>query len=191
MPTRTERLDRDRSVLLVVDIQERLAPHIHDRDGVVARSAALIAAARRFRIPRLLTEHCVEQIGPVIAPLRELFAPQEIYGKTCFGALDHPDFEAIVRGYDRPQIVIAGIETHVCVLQTTLGLASRGFQVFVAADAVGSRTTRQADRAHALERMRAAGATLAGTETLLFEWTRAGDDAAFRDVLAIVKQLPG
>ena len=76
------------------------------------------------------------------------------------------------------------------MLQTVLGLAAREYQVFVVGDAVGSRGVRAADRQFALDRMRAAGCTVAGAETVLFEWTRAGDDAAFRDVLALVKGLP-
>ena len=82
------------------------------------------------------------------------------------------------------------MEAHVCVLQTVLGLAAERYEVFVVGDAVGSRGARAADRQFALDRMRQAGCTVVGTETVLFEWTRAGDDAAFRDVLALVKTLP-
>jgi nicotinamidase-related amidase len=185
------RLDRDRSLLLVVDIQERLAPCIHDRAGVVARSEALLAAARLLRIPCLLTEHCADRIGPVIPSLRERFDARDIFGKTRFAATEHPEFTAMLRGHGRPQVVVAGMEAHVCVLQTVLGLRADDFEVFVVGDAVGSRAARDADRAFALDRMRAAGCAVAGAETVLFEWTRAGDDPAFRDVLALVKQLPG
>lgn len=189
-PHAAARVERDRCVLLVVDIQEKLAPTIAGRAGVVARSEALVVAARRFRIPCVLTEHCADRIGPVLAPLRERFDGREIFAKTFFAATDHPEFEALLRGHERTQIVVAGIEAHVCVLQTSLGLVARGFEVFVAGDAVGSRAARQADRTFALERIARAGGTIAGTETILFEWTRAGDDAAFRDVLEIVKGLP-
>jgi nicotinamidase-related amidase len=184
------RLDRDRSLLLLVDIQERLAPSVHDQAAVIARSEALLAAARRMRIPCVLTEHCANRIGPVIARLRERFDPTEIVGKTHFAATDHPEFTALLRAHGRTQVVVAGMEAHVCVLQTVLGLAAEGFEVFVAGDAVGSRGARDLDRTFALERMRVAGCAVAGTETLLFEWTRAGDDDAFREVLALVKHLP-
>jgi nicotinamidase-related amidase len=184
------RLERERSVLLVVDVQERLAPTIHDHAGLIARSEALIAAARRFGIPCVLTEHCADRIGPVIARLRERFAAGEIFAKTSFAATDHPAFEVMLRTHYRSQVVVAGIEAHVCVLQTVLGLIARGFEVHVAGDAVGSRATRQADRTFALERIASAGAVVAGTETILFEWSRAGDDAAFRDVLELIKRLP-
>jgi nicotinamidase-related amidase len=164
------RLDRDQSVLLVVDVQERLAPHVADNAALVARIAALVEAARRLGIPRFLTEHCAAQLGPVIAPLRAAF-------------------EALLRGTGRTQVVVAGMEAHVCVMQTVLGLAECGFEPFVVGDAVGSRAAHAVDRELALARMRDAGTTLVGTEMALFEWARAGDDPAFRDVLALVKGL--
>jgi nicotinamidase-related amidase len=184
------RLDREQSLLLVVDIQERLAPHILDGEALVARSAALIEAARRLSIPVVATEHCPGQIGRLVASLRGRLAADEIFEKTRFGAADHPEFAARLEGQGRRQIVVAGMEAHVCVMQTALGLLTHGYAVTLAGDAVGSRGARQDDRRYALERMRRAGAAIAGTETVLFEWTRAGDDEAFRDILAIVKALP-
>ena len=186
----TRRLDRAQSLLLVVDIQERLAPHILQNEPLIARSATLLAAARRFGIPAIVTEHCPGQIGQVVAGLRRQFAPGEIFEKTRFGAADHPEFVARLEAHGRSQVVVAGMEAHVCVLQTVLGLAALGYAVTLAGDAVGSRAARQVDRRFALERMRRAGVVIAGTETVLFEWTHAGDDDAFRDVLALVKALP-
>jgi nicotinamidase-related amidase len=183
------RLDRDASQLLVVDVQERLAPHIEGHEALISRCGALIDAAAGFAIPKLLTEHCPKQIGPVIARLRDRFAPDEIFVKTSFGATDHGEFMGKL-SHARRQIVVAGMEAHVCVMQTVLGLAQRGFQIFLAADAIGSRGVRAADRTYALDRMREAGCTLVGTETVLFEWTRSGEDARFRDTLALVKDLP-
>jgi nicotinamidase-related amidase len=183
------RLDRDRSQLLIIDVQEKLAPHVEGSEAVIARCEALIAAAEMFGIPKVLTEHCPKQIGPVVARLRGRFAPEEIFIKSYFAATDHAEFASkLVQGRD--QILVAGIEAHVCVMQTVLGLAANGFEMFVVADGLGSRTIRQDDRHTALVRMRAAGCTLVGTETALFEWTRSGDDADFRQALAIVKALP-
>ncbi|HET7729763.1 MAG TPA: isochorismatase family protein [Usitatibacter sp.] len=183
------RLDRDRSQLLLVDIQERLAPHVEGHEALVARCDALLEAARMFGIPKTLTEHCPGDIGPAVARLRARFADGEIFAKTRFGATDHPHFASqFVDG--RSQVVVAGMEAHVCVMQTALGLAATGLQVFVVEDAVGSRAARAEDRRLALLRMREAGCTLLGTETVLFEWARAGDDPAFRDTLRLVKALP-
>ncbi len=189
-PAQGARLDRDRSLLLIIDIQERLAPHIAQHEALVARVQALLATAQRLRVPALLTEHCAAQIGPVIAPLRTQFAAEMIFGKTCFAATEHPEFVSLVQRQQRPQLVVAGMEAHVCVLQTVLGLVGLQYDVFLIGDAVGSRGERTADRQFALERMAGAGCTLVGTETVLFEWTRAGDDPAFREVLTLVKSLP-
>jgi nicotinamidase-related amidase len=183
------RTARDSSLLLVVDIQEKLAPHVAGQQQIIRRTEALLDAAALFGIPKLLTEHCPAQIGRVIEPLRRRFAGDEVFEKTIFGAADHPRFVERLRGRGRSQVVITGMEAHVCVLQTALGLRARGFEVIVAADAVGSREPRQADRELALSRMRQAGCLLAGTETLLFEWTGSGADPQFRELLSIVKAL--
>jgi nicotinamidase-related amidase len=183
------RLDRDRSQLIVVDVQEKLAPHVEGSEALVARCEALITAAGLFGIPKLLTEHCPAQIGPVVARLRDRFAPDEIFVKSFFAATDHAEFASkLVQGRD--QIVVAGMEAHVCVMQTVLGLAAGGFDLFVVADAVGSRGVRHEDRRYALDRMREAGCTLVGTETALFEWTRSGEDSALKNTLSLVKSLP-
>jgi nicotinamidase-related amidase len=183
-------LERERSLLLVVDVQVQLAPHIAGVEALITRTSALLAAAAAFGIPKLLIEHCADRIGPVIPQLRAGFDADEIFGKTCFGALRHPEFEARLRELARTQVVVAGMEAHVCVLQTGLGLRAAGFDVVAAADAIGSRRDRQPDRTLALERLRDEGVRLAGTETILFEWCRAGDDPAFRAVLDLVKRLP-
>jgi nicotinamidase-related amidase len=189
-PLGVGRLDRERSLLLVVDIQERLAPHVLLHEHLIARSMALIEATALFRIPKIATAHCPAQIGTLVARVGREFDAQEIFEKTHFGAADHPEFEALLRASGRTQIVVAGMEAHVCVMQTVLGLAARDFEIFVVGDAIGSRAARQADRQFAIDRMRNAGCTLVGTETVLFEWAQAGDDAAFKNALALVKALP-
>jgi nicotinamidase-related amidase len=183
------RADRDASLLLVIDIQSRLAPHVAGHQQLIHRADALLGAAGLLRIPKLLTEHCPAQIGPVIEPMRSRFAAGEIYEKTCFGAADHPGFVDLVRRSGRTTVVVTGMEAHVCVMQTVLGLRAHGFEVVVVADAVGSRGARQLDRELALRRMEQAGCALAGTETVLFEWTGSGSDPRFRDILAAVKAL--
>lgn len=146
-------------------------------------------AARLFEIPRLLTEHCPNQIGAVIEPLRSQFSADEIFVKTAFSATDHAEFIDRVHATKRRQIVMTGMEAHVCVLQAALGLQQQGFHVFVVTDAIGSRGVRALDRDLALRRMEQAGCVLTTTETVLFEWTQQGTDARFRDVLALVKSL--
>jgi nicotinamidase-related amidase len=183
------RLNRDDSVLLVIDIQHKLAPAIAGHADIIRRTEALLQAASLFGVARLLTEHCPNQIGAVIEPLRSRFAADEIFEKTAFGATDHPEFGERVQRTRRRQLVITGMEAHVCVLQAALGLQQQGFHVFVVADAIGSRGARALDRDLALRRMQQAGCVLTTTETVLFEWTQHGTDARFRDVLALVKSL--
>lgn len=184
------RVRRETSVLLVVDIQERLAAHVAGHEALIARTRALLSAAARLDVPRLATEHCAQQIGPLVAPIAALLEPREVFAKTRFGAADHPEFAALLARTSRTQVVIAGMEAHVCVMQTALGLVAAHYDVFVVGDAVGSRAERQTDRDLALSRLREAGCGIVGTETVLFEWTGSGDDAAFRDMLKIVKTLP-
>jgi nicotinamidase-related amidase len=188
--TRPARIDRARSVLIVIDLQQRLLPHIEAHEAILARTEALVALAVAHRLPRLATEHCAARIGPLVASLRTCFDPAEIIPKTCFGAADDPAFVSRLDATGRDQIVVAGVEAHVCVLQTVLGLRALDRSVFVAADAVGSRSVRQGDCELALSRMREAGCTLAGTETILFEWARRADDDRFAQTLQAVKALP-
>ena len=184
------RLQRATSLLLVIDIQERLAPHVAGHEALIARTQALLSAAARLGVPRLATEHCGQQIGPLVSAITAVLEPREIFPKTRFGAMDHRDFQSLLARAGRTQIVVAGMEAHVCVMQTALGLVAAHYDVFVVGDAVGSRAERQADRQFALTRLRDAGCTIAGTETVLFEWTGSGDDAAFGDILKLVKGLP-
>jgi nicotinamidase-related amidase len=183
------RADRNDSLLLVVDIQSRLAPHVAGREQLLRRTDALLDAVALLGIPKLVTEHCPAQIGPLIEPMRSRFAAGEIFEKTRFGAADHPEFVDRVRRSGRRTIVVTGMEAHVCVMQTALGLRQHGFAVVVVSDARGSREARRLDRELALRRMERAGCAVAGTETVLFEWTRSGTDPHFRAVLAAVKGL--
>ena len=183
------RTDRDHSLLLVIDIQERLAPHVAGHEQLIRHTGALLVAAELLGIPKLLTEHCPAQIGAVIEPVRRRFAADEVFEKTCFGAADHPAFVDRVRQASRTTIVVTGMEAHVCVMQTALGLRRHGFAVVVVADAVGSREARYLDRELALQRLQHAGCVLAGTETVLFEWAASGVDPRFKAILSAVKAL--
>jgi len=186
----TLRIDRATSALLVVDIQARLVAHVADHSALVDRTCSLLDAARRLDVPCIATEHCAQQIGPLVAPIGGRLDAERTFAKTRFGATDHAEFRALLSRTARSQIVIAGMEAHVCVMQTALGIVSLGYDVFIVGDAVGSRADRRGDRDFVLARLRAAGCAIVGTETVLFEWTGSGDDPAFRDVLTLVKALP-
>ena len=105
------RLNRDDSLLLVIDIQRKLAPAIQDHVRVTARTEALVSATELFGIPKLITEHCPQQIGALVEPLRSRFRVGEIFEKTAFSATDHPAFLETVRATGRRQVVMAGTKS--------------------------------------------------------------------------------
>ena len=178
-------LDREECFLLVVDVQERLAPAVLRSEEVVANAERLVRAAARLEVPVLMTEHCAAKIGPALPELRQLVPEDAILPKVHFAAGREPGCAARFAELERSQCVIAGMETHVCVLQTAISLKEAGYHPHVASDAVSSRGT--ADKEAALARLRDAGIGLVPSEMAIFEWLERGDDAAFRDLLPLIK----
>lgn len=167
------------STLLIIDIQERLFPAIHDAESVLAHSAWLLAVAQRLGVPVLATEQYPKGLGPTVPALREALPAEAVLEKIAFSAVTDPGLLQRPGG-DRRQFVVCGTEAHVCVLQTVLGLLEEDREVFVVEEAVGSRQPR--DKALALERMRQAGAVIVSREMVAFEWMeRAGTDV-FREI---------
>jgi nicotinamidase-related amidase len=174
-------IDPDRSILLVVDFQSRLMPAIEDGATVIANARRLIDAAELFHIPILFTEQNAEGLGGTLPELHAKAAT--IAHKMTFDACRAPGFLAAAG--DRPDIVVAGCEAHVCVLQTVLGLLANGRRVFAARDALGSR--RAESKETAVRRMERNGAEIVTTEMVLFEWLQTADDSRLRNILTLVK----
>jgi nicotinamidase-related amidase len=179
-------LDSERCALLVVDVQERINGVMAD-DRHLPRIAALIEGAAILGVPVLATEQYPKGLGATVAPLAERLPAPPLEKKTFSCAREDRVQRALER-LERDQIVITGIETHVCVLQTALDLVERGFTVHVPHDAVNSR--RVDDRQWGLHRMNTAGAVVTTTESALFELLgRCGTDA-FKAVSKLVKTIP-
>ena len=170
------------AVLLLVDLQQRLMPAIHDNEVVVARAVRLAEAARLLDVPVFATEQNPAGLGPTVPPLAAY--PQKVVSKTAFSPVGDPAFSSLLPAGDG-EIVVAGCEAHVCVLQTVLGLLGAGYRVVVAADAVGSRNP--ADRAAAIDRARQHGAEIVTSEMVLFEWLRDAQHPKFREVQKLLK----
>jgi nicotinamidase-related amidase len=170
------------AVLVLIDLQERLMPAIHDNESVVARAVRLAEAARLLDVPVRATEQNPAGLGPTVAPLSAY--PSAVLPKTTFSALDDPGFAALLPAR-ASEIVLAGCEAHVCVLQTALGLLDSGHRVVVAVDAVGSRDP--ADKAAAIDRLQRRGAEIATSEMVLFEWLRDAKHPRFREVQKLLK----
>lgn len=172
-------MNRDRSVLLVVDIQERLLPHIHEGEAVLDNAVWLVKVAERLGVPAMFSEQYPKGIGHTVAVLRGLTFPENIAEKLHFSCVAGKCLDGLA-GSDRSQVVVAGTESHVCVLQTVLDLLGQGRQVFVVAEAVGSRRT--SDKELALARMRAHGAEIVSREMVAFEWLRQAGTDEFRAI---------
>jgi nicotinamidase-related amidase len=157
-------LDLGRAALVVVDVQERLIPHIRQGDEVVSRCRRLVEGAKILAMPILVTEQYRKGLGPTVPAVAE-------------------EFLRAAEGHD--QLLLCGIEAHVCLNQTALDALASGHQVHVARDAIGSRS--EADLEIGLAKMRAAGAVITSTETALFELLRTSTHPRFKEVSALVK----
>ncbi len=170
------------SSLLLVDLQLRLMPAIAGGDAVVANAGRLAEAARILDVPIVATEQNPAGLGGTVAALARL--PSAIAVKTHFDATREDGFDDLLPA-ERPTIVVAGCEAHVCVLQTVLGLLSRGRSVALVRDAVGSREPGNRDAA--LDRAKAHGAELVTTEMVVFEWLGTSEHPRFAEALRLVK----
>jgi nicotinamidase-related amidase len=179
------RIDAPTTLLAVIDVQERLLAAMPDADRVVARSLRLAEAASLLGVRRVLTEQYPQGLGPTPAPLAARLPAAA--AKMSFSCCGCAAFDAAVES-DVTTVVLAGLETHVCVAQTALDLLARGLAVFVAVDAVASR--HAIDHDVALRRLEGAGAVLTTSEAVLFEWCRSADHPRFRDVRALVLDRP-
>jgi nicotinamidase-related amidase len=176
-------LDRTRSVLCLIDLQERLVPAIDGGGEVVANAGRLLAAAEELGVPVLMTEQNPEGLGPTVPELARPDGAVPVVAKMEFDACRARGVvESLPPGH---HVVVGGMEAHVCVLQTVLGLLDRSRRVYVAADATGSR--RPESKAAALARLERAGAEIVTTEMVLFEWLGTADDPSFKTVIGLVK----
>ncbi|MBI3452051.1 MAG: isochorismatase family protein [Rhodospirillales bacterium] len=178
-------LNADRSVLLVIDVQERLVPAVADGEKLLRGCTLLVGAARRLDVPILVSEHYAKGLGRTVPDLARLVEPAAVSEKIHFCAPEEPGWAARFAEIDRPQAVICGAEAHVCVLQTALGLRARGYEVAVVADAVASR--RKDDAGVALARMAQAGVAVVTSEMVVFEWLGRGDHPALKELLSLIK----
>ncbi len=178
-PTLT--LAADHSRLVFIDLQDRLLKAIDGADAVVARALVLARAAERLGVPMAATEQNPGGIGPTTQTLGAL-VPRR-FAKVHFSAAEEADFLGWTAGGGT--VILAGTETHVCVLQTALGLKALGLRTTVVADACGSR--QAADKQAALDRLRFHGVEIVTTEMVVFEWLHRYDRPEFKELLRLIK----
>ncbi len=178
-------LSAGRSALIVVDVQERLAPAMAASEAAIARCAVLMQAARRLAVPIVVSEQYPKGLGATVPALAALAPADATFAKLSFSCAGEPAIAARLTALGRDQFVLCGIETHVCVLQTAFGLAATGAHVAVVEDAVASR--RPADKAAALRRLDRAGIAVVTSEMVVFEWLGRAGTPEFKDLSALIR----
>jgi nicotinamidase-related amidase len=178
-----ELLSASSSRLLVVDVQKKLLPLIPVAQRLIHNCRRLLDGAKILQVPAIGTEQYPKGLGPTTPELAELVGTtREKLTFSCVPVLDWGDAAGVTD--DRDQIVVIGMETHVCVLQTVLDLIAGGFRVYVPADAVASRS--ELDWRIALERMASSGATITTVESILFEWCQQAGTPVFKEIQKLI-----
>lgn len=176
-------LTRDSSRLLIIDMQTKLLAAMPTAAETIANCELLLQGAELLDVPVYATEQYPRGLGPTVEPLRARL--DDCRDKLRFSSAGSWDWSRAAGETDRHQVVVAGLEAHICVLQTVLDLLAAGFAVHVAADAVASR--RETDRIYAMQRLRDAGATITTVEAVLFEWCETAEHPQFKPLSALVK----
>jgi nicotinamidase-related amidase len=180
-------LEAEQCALLVIDIQQKLLPPIFQNEQLVRNAQLLIRAAGILKIPALVSTQYAKGLGGTVPEVAALLAGTEAIDKTLFSCFGSEPFCGALKRLpgQRNTLLLCGMESHICVMQTALGALREGYVVHVASDAVGSRT--EWNWRIGLERMRAAGAVISSTEMMIYELMRASSSAAFKELLPHLK----
>jgi len=178
-------LHPENTALVLIDIQGKLATLMQEREALYSNLQILIKGVKALELPILWLEQYPKGLGPTIPEVADLLKDEQPIAKTCFSGCGQEEFMEQLRDCSRKQLLIAGIETHICVYQTTRDLLAQHYHVEVVADAVSSRTPE--NRQIGLERMARAGAEITSVEMALFELLREAKGLPFKEIAALVK----
>lgn len=181
----TSRLDPARAALLVVDMQDSIFRHCIDRDRVERSAVKLIRACRELGLPILVTEQYPDGLGPTTEAVAAALGPHPAVPKTCFSGLGEARIERLIEESGRRQVILCGIEAHICIYQTGRDLLASDREVHLAADAVASRTPL--DRRVGIRRLQDEGAVLTTSEMAIYDLLGDAGTAAFRRLLPILR----
>lgn len=179
-------LDRNDTLLVIIDAQERMMPAVDGHEELTAQISRLVAGCRHLDVPMLVTEQYSKGLGPTVAPIQqalgEWYRPLE---KMAFSACKEVNFMTQLETAGRQEIILCGVESHICVYQTAMDLRELGYSIHVVADAVGSRTDRNYKLA--LKKMMRHGIETTTVEMFLFELMERADSPEFKAIQALVK----
>jgi len=179
------RILKENTIGLFIDIQERLFPHMQEMDLLEQNLITLTTGLKVLEIPFLVTEQYTKGLGFTILPLKMAFENHSAIEKTAFSCCDEPLFVNALSATGKKNVILCGIETHVCILQTALDLLEAGYQPIVIEDCVSSR--KLSDKQTAIKRMRQEGVIISSLESLLFELTRYSGTETFKAISKLVK----
>jgi len=178
-------LDIEKCSLVVVDVQGRLAQLMYGKEALFANIQILIKAAKILDIPIVWCQQSPDTLGPTVPEIAELLSDAEPINKASFSCCGDEQFINKLNSLGRQQVLLCGIETHVCIYQTAVDLRNRGYEVNVAADAVSSRTLE--NKQIGLEKLRAEGVSIGSTEMALFELLKTAEHPRFKQIAKLVK----
>ncbi|MCS7209466.1 MAG: isochorismatase family protein [Fimbriimonadales bacterium] len=183
---RSERLlSREQSVLLIVDLQDTFLRPVKVREQIVANIQALAEIAQRMEIPAIATTQNAEKLGSLSHALGTVLGDAPVIDKLCFSCMASEEFVKTLQSTGRTQVVLTGVEAHICVMQTALDLLKAGYGVHVPYDAVASRQKR--DWKYALLRLAHSGVVVTSLESVIYEWLYEAGTESFRQVLPLLK----
>ncbi|MDF2609351.1 MAG: hypothetical protein K0R92_825 [Lachnospiraceae bacterium] len=183
---RKMRILQEETIALVIDYQEKLVPVMHKEDDLIQSTEIFLRGLEVLKIPSIVTQQYTKGIGMTVKQLQDVYADNFTYfDKSSFSCLDDEIISAKIREYNKKNIIICGIEAHVCVLQTAIDCIGAGYQVIIVEDCISSR--RKNDKKIALQRAAREGVVLTTYESLLFELTRRSGNDTFKQISKLIK----
>lgn len=180
------RIEKENCTGLIIDLQERLVPTIAGKDMIIRNSAKLIKGLKIFNVPLIFTQQNTRALGPTVEVLNDLAPKVDPIEKMCFSCFEAPKVNELLQNNRKKYVIIAGVETHICVLQTALDLLANNFIPVVVEDCTGS--SKENDKHVAMLRLQQEGAMLTTSGSLLYELCREAGNDDFRELLKLVKE---
>jgi nicotinamidase-related amidase len=178
-------LEIQKSCLVVVDVQGKLAQLMYEKEILFKNIQILIKAAKILKIPILWSQQCPESLGSTVPEIAQLLTDCEPINKAAFSCCGEENFNARLNETTRNQVLLCGIETHVCIYQTAIDLLRKGFSVILSADAVSSRTPE--NKKFAIKRMAVEGVKISSSEMALFELLKTAEHPQFKNIARLIK----
>jgi nicotinamidase-related amidase len=179
------RILQNETAAVIIDIQEKLLPHIHEGENILQNCLKLIEGLQILSVPIIITQQYTRGLGATVPSIVQTFSHFSYIEKLSFSCYEAPGFQEKIKYYGKKNLILFGIEAHVCVQQTCIDMLSAGLNPVVIEDCVSSRKPN--DKRYAIERMRQEGACISTLESILFEMTRSAGNEIFKKISGVVK----